>query len=156
MRCHLLVQRGELGLAEQMLSKVPEPLVERDTSIAEIYADTCHQLLRGALRKTQKSQAVSCICRIRGVLRILHSEDESNGHRWLDLSILRTLVTANFSNFDEEVQALAMDVCDMIQQKHPEEPPVVVLQLELATRQSNPEPRELYEGECSTLSPLLD
>lgn len=74
-----------------MLSKISRSLIERNTLMVEKFADTCHQVLVGALRKNQKSLAASSVHKIHGILEILHAADGSNDHRWLDLSILRTL-----------------------------------------------------------------
>jgi hypothetical protein len=79
-------------LTEHMLSKIPEVLIETDQTIAQEFADLCHDVAKGALRSNQTELAIEWLQRTSKAMKVLHKHLKSDlDCRRIHLHVLQTL-----------------------------------------------------------------
>ncbi|KAL1966112.1 hypothetical protein VTN77DRAFT_4860 [Rasamsonia byssochlamydoides] len=146
MRALLSSRQEKPHLAEHMLSKIPEVVIENDPDMAEEFADLCHNIAKWALQSDRTKLAMEWLQRLSKMIKILHQHHRSDlDCRRIHVAVLQTLVRAKPGKTTEAFQSQAMETLKIIQKHYPREFPVLVLQLEVMLKQGRPNYKHFYE-----------
>ncbi|KAL2219458.1 meiosis protein SPO22/ZIP4 like-domain-containing protein [Thermoascus aurantiacus ATCC 26904] len=146
LRIILSWRQDKPDIAEYMFSKIPESTVKKDPKIAEKLADVCYDIGKWALANRKADLSITWLERAyeANALSIQGLQKLGPDGNDMRLVILHALVRANLDINTEESWSSIGRLLEELN-KYGDQVPVLVLQLEVIGKQTNPEYQNYYK-----------
>ncbi|KAL2001085.1 hypothetical protein VTN02DRAFT_2252 [Thermoascus thermophilus] len=157
LRVMLSCRQGKLDVSEYLFSKIPRSAVKKDPKLAEQLADLCYDVGNRTLSNRKADLAIIWLERAAeaDIVSSQRLEEPNTNGNDMRLVILHALVRANLELNTEESWSNITRLLEELNRDFGDRLPVLVLQLEVTSKQANPDYQNFYNI-LETIIRMLD